>query len=426
MNTKGAKHLTLSDRIIIETGLTNKSTKKSIADTLGMDKSTICKEVKKHSYEETYVRYGRQNPSGTYDCVHIAECGYNSFCTQICANQERISCKLRDIKYGVCNGCDKKTSCKLTKLFYSAKKADEEYRYDLSDSRQGVNLTTLEAKALADILREPLKNGQSIYAILQAHPEIELSEKTIYTYIEEGILNAFDVSVMDLRGQVKRKIPKRSVIKYKKREDRAYLKGRTYKDFESYMYEHPSLSATEMDTVYNDGSNGPFIQTFILRDYGVLFGVLHQTKTAQTMVQGVKSIKDKLGEKLFSQLIPVILTDRGTEFSDASGFEEHCEKVFYCDPMCSWQKPHVENVHKLLRYICPKEKDLFHLGLRTQEDLDLIFSHINSYPREERRGKSPFDELCFYEKEAQEILSRLNLKIIDPNSIILNPSLIKK
>ena len=44
------KHLTLSDRIIIEKGLNNNSSRKSIGDTLGMDKSSICKEIKNHSF----------------------------------------------------------------------------------------------------------------------------------------------------------------------------------------------------------------------------------------------------------------------------------------------------------------------------------------------------------------------------------------
>lgn len=94
--------------------------------------------------------------------------------------------------------------------------------------------------------------------------------------------------------------------------------------------------------------------------------------------------------------------------------------------MASWQKPHVENNHRLLRFICPKEKDLALLGLQSQTDLDLIFSHINSYPREERHGKSPIDEFVFYHPEANSILDLLHIRRIENDLIILNPSLIKK
>ena len=43
------KHLTLEDRIMIHRGLDNSSSRKSIADIIGKDKSTVCKEVKLHS-----------------------------------------------------------------------------------------------------------------------------------------------------------------------------------------------------------------------------------------------------------------------------------------------------------------------------------------------------------------------------------------
>ncbi len=41
-------HLTIAERQIVETGIYNGSTKKSIADTIGKDKSTVGKEIKLH------------------------------------------------------------------------------------------------------------------------------------------------------------------------------------------------------------------------------------------------------------------------------------------------------------------------------------------------------------------------------------------
>lgn len=116
------KHLTLSDRIIIEKGLNNNSSRKSIADTLGMDKSSICKEIKNHSFFKKFSRSGVSS-YGTYDCVHIERCGFNSFCPNACNKRVPIPCKTKDSSSGVCNGCDKKSSCKLTKKFYEAQAA---------------------------------------------------------------------------------------------------------------------------------------------------------------------------------------------------------------------------------------------------------------------------------------------------------------
>ena len=120
--------------------------------------------------------------------------------------------------------------------------SDLEYKYRLSDSREGVNLTYSELNAIAAIIVEPIKNGQSVYAVLQAHPEIHHCEKTIYNWIEIGVFQPFGLTNLDLRSRVTRKLKKKDQVKYKKREDRAYLKGRTYDCFETYMREHPSLS----------------------------------------------------------------------------------------------------------------------------------------------------------------------------------------
>lgn len=66
MNIKGSKHLDLQYRNFIEQGLNNNSSKSAIAAVIGMDKSSICKEIKKHAYE---VKFSRQGVSayGTYD-----------------------------------------------------------------------------------------------------------------------------------------------------------------------------------------------------------------------------------------------------------------------------------------------------------------------------------------------------------------------
>ena len=53
-------------------------------------------------------------------------------------------------------------------------------------------------------------------------------------------------------------------------------------------------------------------------------------------------------------------------------------KIFYCNPMASYQKPHVEKNHKYRMYIIPKWKSL---NNRTQEDVTLMMNHINSTAR---------------------------------------------
>ncbi len=421
MSASKNKHLSLDDKIIIEKGLTNGSSRSSIADTLGKDKSTICKEVKKHR-TPFFNSYGHKK-GGVYDCIYIKECGLK-FCSSPCDKYQMQRCSRRDRTVGVCNGCPSIATCKLSKYKYSAELSHKEYLETLSDSRQGINMTSSQAKELGDLIKPLIQQNQSIYTIVHNHPEICVCEKTLYNYIENNVFEQSGIKNIDLRLKSNRKISKKSVS-YKPRESRAYLKGRTYKDFEDYVSKHPSYNIIEMDTVYND-TGGPFIQTFQFVKFHFMIAVLHEKKTSSSMVDGLKQLKELLGEELFSKLVKIILTDRGSEFIDAEGLEETGCKVFYCDPMCSWQKPHVENNHRLLRYILPKEKDLKELGLRSQKDLDLIFSHINSYPREELGGRSPIEVIEFFFPKYEKLLSSLNIQKIDQDHVCLNPDLIKK
>lgn len=414
------KHLTRAERIIIEKGLSNGSSRKSIADTLGKSNSTVCKEVKLRSVNKRYHRaYMRK--AGTYDCTRTKECGHNQFCPNECKDRQPIPCKRRDRKVGVCNGCETLHECKLTKRIYDAEEAESNYRYSLRDSREGINLTTSEAKKLGAILKDGTERGLSLYAIKKAHPEIRQSERTLYNYVEEGVFSASGLVNMDLPVKVRRK--KFKTAKVKVRKDSSYLKGRTYKDFEQFMTAHRQLPYVEMDTCYNSNSDGPFIQTFQFVEYGLMIGIYHEEKTAHEMYLGVKMLKDWLGDS-FDKVMPVILTDRGSEFTAAAEIESLGCRIFYCDPMASCQKPHVENNHLLFRRICPKQADLKKLGLTSQEMLNLVFSHVNSYPREEKHGKSPVEIFEFFHS-GSDLLNRLNIKKIDLDKLQLKPSLLR-
>jgi IS30 family transposase len=154
--------------------------------------------------------------------------------------------------------------------------------------------------------------------------------------------------------------------------------------------------------------------------------VLHCKNTAENMINGLKYIKNKIGEKYFDKYFNILLTDRGSEFIKADEFEKISNKVFYCDAMASYQKAHVENAHKILRYILPKEKDLKQLGLHSQEDLDLIASHINSYTVESLFGRNPIETFEFFHPEEIDFVEKIGLSKIEPNNVILNSKLIKK
>ena len=72
--TNSFSHLTLEERRIILTGITNGSTKTAIAQTIGKEKSTIGKEIKKHRV----LAYKCKMP---LECNNYRKCTFGRQCT---------------------------------------------------------------------------------------------------------------------------------------------------------------------------------------------------------------------------------------------------------------------------------------------------------------------------------------------------------
>lgn len=425
MSVNKNKHFTLSERIIIETGINNGSTKSALSEILGKDKSTVGKEIKAH-------RVLKHSCPLPLECSNYRGCPYERKCSKDCPEFSQFVCNRRDRSPGACNGCSTYKTCRFNKYFYLADTAHHEYQCTKTESREGFNITTEEVKRIGTIIEPLVKKGLSIYAILQAHPEIKKSEKTIYTYIEANLFKSMgiDLGVMDLRKQVNRKLPKAKKNQYKPRNDHSYLKGRLYEDYLSYIEENPNAKVLQLDTVYNDVSNGPFMQTFKFIKYNFLFSLLHQTKDSASMNKGILMLEEILGSDLFNREAEVLLTDRGSEFMALRDIEFREDgsrrfRLFYCDPMQSCQKGSLENNHIELRYILPKETDLRDLGLTSQQAMNSVLSHVNSFPKENLDGKSSFEVLQFFNKELMDKFLAFGLEMIKFEKLILKPYLLK-
>ena len=404
-------HLSLEDRKKIQYGIENELTKVEIAKIIGKDPTTISKEIKNR--RKLKPRNPFNNP---ITCSKFNEC---RICHGKCSEYKEIKCLRRDRKIGVCNLCPNINNCKLDKYFYYAKQAHEGYLYTLSDAREGVNLTTKEMLKIIDIIKPLLKQGQSVYQIIKNHPEINLSVKSLYTYIESGIFQDYGIDNFSLRRQVSMKKRK----KLKKRKEPVNYEGRRYKDYLQFIKNNPTIPTTQMDTVYNN-QDGPYIQTFIFQNTGLMIGFLHTEKTSESMASTLDKLQTILEDDYY-KLFSLLLTDRGSEFEKYQLFEINIEtgeirsNIFYCDPQTPSQKPNVENNHNYVRNIIPNKKSIKHL---TQEDISLMFSHINSTPRKSLNGKTPYEAFEFL--YGSEILNKLNIQKIEKDTVTLQPYLL--
>lgn len=412
MNKKNIKHLSLEDRKAIELGIIDGLSKSQIAKKINRSPVTVSNEIVKHR---------KLKPRNTFNidsiCTHLKDCHR---CIKKCERYQEPRCKRRDRNIGACNNCTDIKTCKLDKYFYYANKANESYLYTLVDSRVGVNLDYPELKQIATIIKPLLDKGQSVYQILENHKEITQCSKTLYTYIEMGLFKDFGIDCFSLRKQVSRRIKSK---KLKKRRQPINYEGREYKDYLEYVKTYPTEHTTEMDTVYNSQS-GPFIQTFYFENTGLMIGFLHKEKTSASMASTLDKLQELLGAD-YSVHFSLLLTDRGAEFEKYELFENNVQlnksrsHIFYCDPQRPDQKPHVENNHNFVRDILPNKRKLDKL---TQEDLDLMFSHINSVPRACLGGRTPYEVFTYF--YGDEVLKKLNLQKIEKDTVTLQPYLL--
>lgn len=425
------KHLTLSDRITIETGIKENRSFKNIAAELGKDPSTISKEVRAHiiisEKKNTY------NP-----CLLRKECKHNSDLCDSCSHKRGKSCsrckdcythcpdyieqvcdRLSKPPY-VCLGCHERQSCRLQRHIYSASAAQAAYEGTLSSSRQGIATSGEELDRLDKIISPLIKQGQSIHQICVNNADtIMLDEKTIYNYIDAGLLT---VENIDLPRKVRYRVRKK---KKPVRVDKKCYEGRTYEDYQTYIAVNPDINTVQMDSV-EGRKGGKVLLTIYFPNCECMLAFLREHNDARSVADKFNFMDKLLGRKKFRELFALILTDRGSEFSDPVSIE--CDKngnartkVFYCDPQRSDQKGGCEVTHEMIRRVLPKGTSFDNL---TQEDIDLMMSHINSYTRKKLGNQSAYRLFSsFYGKD---LLTKLGIHEIPAKDINLTPRLLQK
>ena len=391
-------HLTLDNRIDIQQMLRDGFNFKMIANSLKKDPSTISKEVRKHIFvkESTCTVKDKHGKEIKEICIKLTKPPY------------------------VCNACKKRTYCHMEKHLYDGKYAQNEYEKLLKESREGIPLTKESFYEVDKIISEGVMKGQHIYHIVQTN-DINVSLSTVYRHLDKGYLS---ISPLDLPRKVKFKPRNKNNVTYVPNRVRV---GRTYDDFLKFIKIHDISNWVEMDTVIGS-QGGKVIMTWDFTFCNFMVGFLLDSKTASNVASAFFDIKSSFNENdiAFADIVPLVLTDNGGEFSNADAIEQNLNgdketSLFFCRPMKSCDKPYVEKNHTLFRDICPKGTSFDNF---TQDTVDLIFSHVNSVARKKLNGKTPYELFDF--TFGEKITSLFGIKKIPPREVIQSPLLLKK
>ena len=431
MSGKG-KHITLSDRIEIEWGLKEGKSFRAIASIINKSPSSVSYEVKNRYKIKRTGAYGRSfndcrnsrkckkmHLCSDYNCNKLCKGCYK--CSLICPNYKKVLCREYSKAPFVCNGCKKKHKCTLEKHIYEADYANMHYKEILSYSRKGIGIDEQELSKVDNIVSPLVKQGQSLHHIHTTHNDvIMLSERSLYRYYE---YNVFSTCNLDLRRKVKMRPRRRKSVEYK--VDKQCRHGRKYDDYLKYIGENPDISTVQIDSVIGR-RGGKTLLTIHFTVSSLMVGVLRPSNNAASVEEAFNIIYNALGHEHFVELFPLILTDNGSEFSNPIAIEynkqhERRTSIFYCNPSSPYEKGAIENNHVLLRYIVPKGTSFDEY---TQEDINLIFRHINSYSRRRLGNLCPID--VFKQQYGDKFLDIFGCWKIKPEEIILKPELLKK
>ena len=424
------KHLTYDDRLSIQAGLKAGLNFSQIAETIGKNRSTVSREVKNQRiqilHESSNIcmhRYDCNIPeSCTYaknECRPFRRCRTRcSLCNSTCDRFKPEICSLTDRPPYVCNGCTKR--CHLDKWKYDAKAAQKNYEKTLRESRIGISLSDEDLAFLKEHIVPLIKNGLSVPIVCEAYKDrMPVCTKTMYSYIN---MRLFEIDNLHLRLKVRRPLHRKSgpVLKV----DKQCYQNRTYEDYLAYIEAHPQAVVCQMDTVEGK-KGGKVMLTIYFPTCGLQLMYLRERNDAASVTEIFQRLRKQLGQD-FTRLFQVILTDRGTEFSDPTAIETNpmtgetdC-RVFYCDPLQSNQKSECERNHELIRYIFPKGHSLNRFD---QEKVTLAMNHINSTPREKWAMQVPI--VMFGDLYGPQVVQKLGLVKIKFESILLRPELVK-
>ena len=263
------------------------------------------------------------------------------------------------------------------------------------------------------------------------HPEIKSSSLTIRNWIKQGLL---DCKLSEFR-MFGRRIPSKQ-YNYSKSKDYKKLSskkiGHKYNDYRLYLQDHPDSLIVQLDTIIGCINGKKSILSIHIVNHKFQFGIILEQHTKEEVFNrlnelfiNLKQLELNNGLAIYSSFTELILTDNGPEFDALVDF---CDldsniHVFFCHPLSSFEKGACERNHVLVRYIHYKGWSFDDLN---QNDVDLLFSNINSYPRKSLQNKTPYQSVLDDPRLGKEFLDIINISKVNGDDVILNPSLLKK
>lgn len=415
---KQKPRISVDDRINLQACITKGFSWRETSRVLRKDRTTIYRELK--------TMYSIKD--GRHTCEHCKNrtvCRSNGVSIENLKGEqscfEPIICHFLKHFPFVCNRCENKQKCNREKRYYDCIKAENRSLKNRIGTRKKKRISKDNIDLIDSIVSPLIFKGQSLHHIYVSNDVLQsiCCERTIRRLVYDRYL---DAKAHDL--------PRYSRFKHKNRylnsRDKCFnnierLYKRTFTDLQRYLKGHPGVDVVQFDSVIGKREDSIAILTITFPKERFQFGLIIKKGDSESVygrLHGLFNLID--GEKL-KQIFPILLADNGVEFSTFHNLEKFDIRVYFTNPYRSTDKAECERNHEFIRYVIPKGKSL---DIYNQNDLNLLFSHINSYVRESNQNKTPFE--LIKERFGQEFLDLIGIKYVNPNDVTLKPILLKK
>ena len=262
---------------------------------------------------------------------------------------------------------------------YSADKAEIKYRKMLKDKGSQIKLGK-DYEYAEYIERKILEEKQSPKAVLghirknNIHFNTTISVNTLYSYIRKGYFSRLEM----------KHLPRGITKKHKEhvRANKKAPKGTSIEKRPLEILERQTFGHWEMDCVCGPTKQSLLVLTERLTRKEIIMQIA--TQSAQEVVKALNRIEYKFGRK-FKSIFKTITVDNGTEFSNCQGIEKSIygkgnrTKVYYCHPYSSWERGTNERINREIRRLIPKGTNLATI---TEKQVEYVEEWVNNYPRE--------------------------------------------
>ncbi len=360
------RHLTKTDRIKIESLINQRGENDKrlfsntyIANYIGVNKSTISRELRNRRREKMNIRTGKTKTM-SYNAEY--------------AQQNAM------FKRGLSKG-----EYKLKKYKKMAKFIEDKIKID---------------KWAPDAIVGYMKN----HNMFNYSDYATITTPTIYNAIRYNIINVKLEDTRRMKYKPEYEYKDKAELPESKSE---YSINNRPDEINKRLY----FGHFELDTVIGT-SKGKHQCLMTLTERKTRFEIIFKLKgkTAEEVVYKFNKIKEFMKNN-YNKIFKSITTDNGSEFSDFLNIIKDTKtKIFFCHPYCSGEKGTNEKNNSMIRYFIPKGKLIENYSCK---EINKIANWMNNYPRKLLNYKTPLEALQeeFNDKNILNKMYKLQEKI---------------